>query len=586
MATFWLDNSTLDSSTAHEYKRAAPCAQDTSSLLTRIIYRLEAATSRLEDIAASTVGLEVPQEPNGAPSPSAAVLPAQAKAAPPVPPKEELPSSIVDFDTLIYGDVKAYHTLSTADSIGGVLGEQVCIIDTTPSHLLTLLQAEAFMKAFKAQRQFLRVTTKAKKPDLASPAYMDTLKGLQKYMTQVDDIRQGNRASPFKDHLAMVADGVGALAWVTIEPKPQDYVAELFGGAQLYGNKVLKEYKDKDEAHVEWVKSFYKLMRSLVSYIKEHHQKGIQWNPEGVDAGQALRDVRAAELASRTSSTSTAASTSTAGTAVAATSSAPPPPPLPGMGGSAPPPPPPPPGGIPPPKPKAAATDMGAVFADLQKGENVTSGLKKVDPSMMTHKNPSLRSSSIVPERSDSSSSIRGHSPAPPGKKPKPESLRTKKPPKKELDGNKWIIENFDSPSSPLEIEAEINQSILITKCKGLTLRIKGKGNAISIDNSPKTSLIVDSLVSSVDVIKCPSFAVQILEKVPTILLDQVDGAQVYLSKESLATEVFTSKCSSVNINLPPVSDEDDYKEEPIPEQFRSYVKDGKLYTEIVEHSG
>ncbi|TLD38853.1 adenylyl cyclase-associated protein [Venturia nashicola] len=545
--------------------------------LTTLIKRLEAATSRLEDIASSTVGLDVPPNPNGAPSPSAAVVPVPTEAkAPPVPPKEDLPPSIVDFDTLIFGDVKAYHTLSTQSSIGGLLREQ----------------ADAFMKAFEAQRQFLLVTTKAKKPDLASPAYMDTLKGLQKYMTQVDDIRQGNRASPLKDHLAMIADGVGALAWVTIDPKPQDYVAELFGGAQLYGNKVLKEYKDK-YAHVEWVRSFYKLMRSLVSYIKQHHPMGIQWNPQGVDAGQALREVQAAELASRTSSTSTGGSVSssggsfsTIGTAATANISAPPPPPLPGMGGSAPPPPPPPPGGIPTPKQKAAPTDMGAVFADLQRGENVTSGLKKVDPSQMTHKNPSLRATSIVPDRSDSSSSTRGHSPAPPGKKPKPESLRTKKPPKKELDGNKWIIENFDSPSSPVVIEAEINQSILITKCKGLTLQIKGKGNAISIDNSPKTSLIIDSLVSSVDVIKCPSFAVQIMEKVPTILLDQVDGAQIYLSKDSLATEVFTSKCSSVNINLPPASEEDDYKEEPIPEQFRSYIKGGKLYSEIVEHSG
>ncbi|KAE9968586.1 hypothetical protein BLS_002350 [Venturia inaequalis] len=540
--------------------------------LTTLIKRLEAATSRLEDIASSTVGLEVPPNPNGAPSPSAAVVPvpvpvpvpAPAKA-PPVPPKEDLPPSIIDFDILIYGDVKAYHALSTQKSIGGLLGEQ----------------ADAFMKAFEAQRQFLLITTKAKKPDYASPAFLDTLTGLQKYMTQVDDIRQANRASPLKDHLAMVADGVSALAWVTIDPKPQDYVADLFGGAQLYGNKVLKEYKDKDEAHVEWVRSFYKLMRSLVSYIKQHHPKGIQWNPQGIDAGQALREVQASELASRTSSTSTT------GTAVTANTTAPPPPPLPGMGGSAPPPPPPPPpGGIPTPKPKAAPTDMGAVFADLQRGENVTSGLKKVDPSQMTHKNPTLRATSVVPERSDSSSSTRGRSPAPPGKKPKPESLRTKKPPKKELDGNKWIIENFDSPPSPVVIEAEINQSILITKCNGLTLEIKGKGNAISIDNSPKTSLIIDSLVSSVDVIKCPSFAVQIMKKVPTILLDQVDGAQIYLSKDSLATEVFTSKCSSVNINLPPASEEDDYKEEPIPEQFRSYIKDGKLYTEIVEHSG
>jgi adenylyl cyclase-associated protein len=87
-------------------------------------------------------------------------------------------------------------------------------------------------------------------------------------------------------------------------------------------------------------------------------------------------------------------------------------------------------------------------------------------------------------------------------------------------------------------------------------------------------------------VIKCPSFAVQILEKVPTILLDQVDSAQIYLSKDSLDTEIFTSKCSSININLPPEQEDDDYKEEPIPEQFRSFVKGGKLVTEIVEHSG
>jgi adenylyl cyclase-associated protein len=112
------------------------------------------------------------------------------------------------------------------------------------------LQADAFLKAFEAQRQFLLVATKAKEPDMASSAYMDTLKSLQKYMTQVDDIRQSNRASNLKDHLAMVADGVGALAWVTIKPKPQDYVAELFGGAQLYGNKVLKEYKDKYGHHL------------------------------------------------------------------------------------------------------------------------------------------------------------------------------------------------------------------------------------------------------------------------------------------------------------------------------------------------
>lgn len=131
MATFWHDNSTLDSSTTNsstilKHNRAVPYAQDTSSPLTRIIYRLEAATSRLEDIASSTVGLDLPPNPNGTPSPSAAVVPVPAQArALPVPPKEDLPPLIVDFDTLINGDVKTYHTLSTGKSIGGLLGEQV-----------------------------------------------------------------------------------------------------------------------------------------------------------------------------------------------------------------------------------------------------------------------------------------------------------------------------------------------------------------------------------------------------------------------------------------------------------------------------
>ena len=100
------------------------------------------------------------------------------------------------------------------------------------------------VEAFKAQRQFLLITTKAKKPDMASSVYMDTLKELQVHMTKVDDIRQSNRASAAKDGLAMVADGTGVLAWVTMDPKPADYVSELFGGCQMYGNKILKQYKE------------------------------------------------------------------------------------------------------------------------------------------------------------------------------------------------------------------------------------------------------------------------------------------------------------------------------------------------------
>ena len=233
---------------------------------------------------------------------------------------------------------------------------------------------------------------------------------------------------------------------------------------------------------------------------------------------------------------------------------------------------------------------MNDVFNSINMGSAVTSGLRKVDKSEMTHKNPSLRATGTVPERSSSqsSSTSRGKSPLP---NKKPTSLRTKKPSRKELDGNKWIVENFDNTGQEIvEINAELNHSILISRCSKCVIKVNGKANAISIDNCSSLSIVVESLVSSIDVIKCQKFAVQIDGVVPTILLDQVDGAQVYLSSESLNIELFTSKCASVNVVVPPSDaeggDEGDSKEMPLPEQMRSVVKNGKVVSEIVEHAG
>ena len=69
-------------------------------------------------------------------------------------------------------------------------------------------------------------------------------------------------------------------------------------------------------------------------------------------------------------------------------------------------------------------------------------------------------------------------------------------------------------------------------------------------------------------------------------MLDQVDGATIYLSRESLGTEVFTSKCAAVNVNVPGKTEEDDYTECPLPEQIKTVMRDGAVVSEIVEHTG
>lgn len=193
--------------------------------LTAALIRLEAATSRLEDIASTSAGFEG-GAPNGAPAPSSAAAGAPSISAPPAKAVESLPSSVKAFDAIIKTDLKPWLDLSS--KLGNVIDGQ----------------AKAVQQAFTAQRDFLFIAAKAKKPDISTNT--EILKHLQAAIGEVDEIRQGNRDRALQNPLTMVADSAWALGWVTVEgsPKPHEYLNELFGGAQMAGNKVLTEHKD------------------------------------------------------------------------------------------------------------------------------------------------------------------------------------------------------------------------------------------------------------------------------------------------------------------------------------------------------
>jgi adenylyl cyclase-associated protein len=108
-------------------------------------------------------------------------------------------------------------------------------------------QSKVVRQAFAAQRKFILITTKAKRPD--DLGVFALLKDLQANMEKADEIRQSNREEALKDPLSLVAFGVGCLGWVTINTgssmKPYEHIKDLFGGAQTSGNKVLMEYRNK-----------------------------------------------------------------------------------------------------------------------------------------------------------------------------------------------------------------------------------------------------------------------------------------------------------------------------------------------------
>lgn len=197
-----------------------------------------------------------------------------------------------------------------------------------------------------------------------------------------------------------------------------------------------------------------------------------------------------------------------------------------------------------------------------------------------------------------------------------------KKPAKFALEGKNWTIVIFlhdiynllalnlsqeyqEDESNLIVDQCELNQAVNLFGCKNTTVQIKGKVNAVTLGtylnclilrpsrtdmyavNCVKTSVLVDSVVSSVSITKSPSFALQIVGKAPMIQIDSTDSGQIYLSKTSLEAEITTAKCSAINVSLPVEGEEDGvFVEQAVPEMLRTVVKDGKLVTSVLEHTG
>ncbi|KAK4058737.1 suppressor of rasval19 [Microbotryomycetes sp. JL221] len=515
--------------------------------LSTLLRRLEAATARLEDIAMTSSPSGGPHFISGASAVQGASAGAPATggaAAPPVAAADAASTNaatspaVKDFQDLLDSSIAKYASLS--QELGGLVAEQ----------------SQHVLKAFQSQRDYIEMASKCLKPTSQS-ALEPLLKPTQTSLMAAIDVKEKNRASKDSNQLTVVAEGIPALGWVVMEGTPGPFIGEHKDSAEFWVLRVLKQHKDSDPKQVEWARSFTAALVDLQKYVKQHHTTGLTWNPKGVPAESY-------------------SSSSTASPTAAGAPAAPAPPP--------PPPPPPPAAPAAPPAPAVggggaapAGADMGAVFSQLNQGEAITKSLRKVDKSEMTHKNPELRASSVVPD----SGASKG-----PTKPPKPSSMQ-KKPPKTALEGKVWNIENHDNNREIVIEDTELNQAVNVFNVKSSVIQIKGKVNAVSLVNCPKTSVLIDSALSSVSVSSSPSFTIQILGKVPTITVDGCDSGQIYLSKSSLEVEIITAKTSSINVSLP-VEGEDDgvFEEKAVPEQLKTIVKDGKLVTSVVEHAG
>jgi len=150
------------------------------------------------------------------------------------------------------------------------------------------------------------------------------------------------------------------------------------------------------------------------------------------------------------------------------------------------------------------------------------------------------------------------------------------------LEGNKWVLE-YIVDGGKIELEPDIKHSLYVYGCVNTVINISTKINQIQIDACKKVSLVCTDVLASIDVVNSQTIALQVLGKSPTIAVEKVSGAQLYLSKDGLNVEIITAKSDSVNVHIP--QSNGDFTETPVPEQFKSVIKEGKLNTDKVDHS-
>ncbi|KAM7373184.1 hypothetical protein PAMP_008057 [Pampus punctatissimus] len=425
------------------------------------------------------------------------------------------------FDVLLKGPVSDY--LSNSRAIGSEVEKH----------------AEMVNNALQTQRSFLKMAATHQEP--AQTELHDLLKPISDHIQEIQSFRERNRGSNLFNHLSAVSESIPALGWVAVSQKPGPYVKEMNDAATFYTNRVLKDYKESDRRHVDWVRSYLSIWTEMQSFIKQHHTTGLAWSKIGPIAPPYPFDSPTAP--------------------------------------SAPCPPPPPPPGPPPvftdddskPQADSAAAQHLALFTQLNQGMEITKGLKHVSDDQKTHKNPNLRSQE-TPIKSRN-----------PGSVNPPRAAVQKRPPLLELEGKKWRVENFEQKHDLMIEETELKQVIYVFSCNNSTLQIKGKINSIIIDNCKKLGLVFENVVGIVEIINSKAIQLQVLGKVPTISINKTEGCQVYLSKESLNCDIVSAKSSEMNILIPKG---DDYKEFPVHEQFKTVWDGSKLVTEPTEIAG
>lgn len=390
------------------------------------------------------------------------------------------------------------------------------------------------------------MATICKEPSQTDLQKTPILQEMQSKMKSFGDLVNRNE---WEKHGKTCSEGIGCLNWVLIRPCPLDFIENFIGGSDYWANGIRKEFKGVDDKQIAFCDTFKALITGLMAYVKEYHRTGVTWNPKGTvcsdypaTAGSAQDTAAPTAQGSATPAAGSATPTAE-GFATPAESSAP-------TTSSAP----------------SAGIDL---FAAINKGGSITSGLKTVTKDMQTWR--AEYAGEDAPKVTQA-----------PREAPKKKEIVLAHPPRKEFNEatQRWNIDYQTAKEGLVDINiTDKKQTVYILGCVGASISIKGKCKSIILDSCKQVSLSFDVAMASVEVVNSSRVKIFCRDNVNAVAIDKTDGIVVTLPTTSMHTEVVASKSSEMNLAWTDESGE--MVERPIPEQFVHRIKDMKITANV-----
>lgn len=190
-------------------------------------------------------------------------------------------------------------------------------------------------------------------------------------------------------------------------------------------------------------------------------------------------------------------------------------------------------------------------------------------------------------KRPPASSVVPGESKTKEKEEKKDEKKVVKGDPVTKLDDKKWTVRFHENcQATPIVIEiTSFQQSVAISNCDKAVIQIKGKCTNIAIMSCTNVGVIFDDVVASVEAVRSKKLQLQANGALAQIALDNSSSVDIFMqSAAGKSVEIVTSLCEGVNVTFPGEHAEADPTEYPIPMQFISNLKEGKLITAPSSH--